>query len=77
MEKVLKLTRKRQITLPKRMLERLSLDSGDIVILRLEGSRIIIEKGPKPLEEVWGLLKDKAQEVGDIDAYVRAMRGER
>jgi AbrB family looped-hinge helix DNA binding protein len=77
MEKVLKLTRKRQLTIPKKMLEKLSLDAGDTIVLRVEEGRIIIEKGPKPLDEVWGILKDKAQTVGDIDDYVRSLRGER
>lgn len=77
MEKALKLTRKRQITIPKKILEKLSIDAGDTLVLRLEENRIVLEKGPRPLDEVWGMLKDKAEEVGDVDAYVRAMRGER
>ncbi len=77
MEKMLKLTRKRQITIPKKMLEKLSIDAGDTLLLRVEKDRIVLEKGPRPLDEVWGKLRDKAQEVGDIEAYVRSMRGER
>lgn len=77
MEKVLRLTRKRQITIPKKILEKLFLDAGDALVLRVEGDRIVLEKGPRPLDEVWGISKEKAEEVGDIDAYVRAMRGER
>ena len=41
---IVKVTRKRQITLPKEACERLGIAPGDYVRVYVEGNRVIVEK---------------------------------
>lgn len=41
---IVKVTRKRQITLPKEVCEKLNISPGDYVKVFVEGSRIVVER---------------------------------
>jgi len=49
LEKKMRVGKKRAIYLPKRFLKILGLKEGDLVIVKVEGKRIVIEKAPDPL----------------------------
>jgi len=53
-EFIVKVTRKGQVTIPKRFREILSIDEGDSLYVRLEGDRVILTKPgiPEPGEPV-------------------------
>ncbi len=65
---IVKVTRKRQITLPKEVCEKLNISPGDYVKVFVEGSRIVVEKVLSP-EELAGILnpgysiRDLAEEL--------------
>jgi len=49
-----KVTRKGQVTIPKEIRERLGIKEGDVLLVREEGSRVLLEKVglPEPGEPV-------------------------
>ena len=49
LEKKMRVGKKRAIYMPKRFLNVLGLKEGDLVVVRVEGKRIVIEKAPDPL----------------------------
>lgn len=52
---IVKVTRKRQLTLPKEVCDRLGISPGDYVKVYVEGNRVIIEK-VLSLSELAGIL---------------------
>ena len=56
-----KVTRKYQITIPKSIREKLGLRVGDILIVKTDGKRIILEpiseRTKNPLEDMLNLIK--------------------
>jgi bifunctional DNA-binding transcriptional regulator/antitoxin component of YhaV-PrlF toxin-antitoxin module len=62
-----------QIVLPPEVGEQLKLKDGDIISVRVEGERVILEKQARsPLDESFGLWSD----VSDGAAYVNKLREE-
>ena len=51
---VVKVTRKGQVTLPKEVRDMLGIREGDLLLVRVEGNRVILTKGeiPTPGEPV-------------------------
>lgn len=63
-----------QVTLPKRLRERLGLAPGTRVVFEPSASGLLVRKtagGSGPLREVYGTLKDGIK----TDAYLRRLRG--
>jgi bifunctional DNA-binding transcriptional regulator/antitoxin component of YhaV-PrlF toxin-antitoxin module len=59
------------IKLPEEILERLGLTKGDIVSVRLEGSKIILEKrDDSPVDASFGIWSD----MPDSSEYVNNLR---
>jgi bifunctional DNA-binding transcriptional regulator/antitoxin component of YhaV-PrlF toxin-antitoxin module len=59
------------IKLPEEILERLGLTKGDIVSVRLEGSKIILEKrDDSPVDASFGIWSD----IPDTCEYVNNLR---
>lgn len=72
-----RITRKGQVTLPKRIREALGLRQGDIVDFKIApDKRVVIVKGgsPSPFDKYFGFLKDK--KGMDVDEIIREIRGE-
>ena len=67
-----RLSTKRQITLPARMVRSLGLEAGAVIILRLEGDRIVLLPAPESYTESLGGSLEGV--YGDADEYVREER---
>jgi len=55
-----KVTRKYQVTIPKSIREKLNIRVGDILLIKTDGTRIILEpiiKRSNPLEDMLNLIK--------------------
>ncbi len=52
---IVKVTRRRQVTIPKEIGDKLGIKEGDYVRVRLEGERIVLEK-VLGLEDLSGVL---------------------
>ncbi len=52
---IVKVTRKRQVTIPKEIGEKLGIGEGDYLRVRLEGKKIVMEK-VRGLEDLMGIL---------------------
>ncbi len=52
---VVKVLRKRQVTIPKEIAEELDIREGDYLVMRVEGGRLVIEK-LDPLDLLRGFL---------------------
>ena len=64
---IVKVTKKYQITIPKSIREKLNIRVGDILLVKTDGTRIILEpiiKRSNPLEDMLNLIKRPL----DIDA---------
>lgn len=70
-----KLSSKNQITIPKKVIEALGLESGDRLRLEVEDEKIILE-GPArlrtPTEELYGSVKKKLDAVRAIRDFRKA-----
>lgn len=56
---------KRQITLPKRLLEEVGLKIGNKLIIRIKDNKIILEPQPKSLTKYYkGLGKESWRRIG-------------
>ncbi len=70
-----KLSSKNQITIPKKVVEALGLESGDRLGLEVEDERIILIRPSKvanPTEELYGSLKKKLDAVEAIRDFRKA-----
>ncbi len=47
-EEYVKVTRKGQVTIPKRIREALGISEGDVLLVREEGGRVVLEKPGLP-----------------------------
>ncbi len=57
----IKVTTKYQITIPKSIRKKLNIKAGDILLVRTDGTRIILEpiiKRSNPLEDMLNLIKE-------------------
>lgn len=52
---MVKVTRKRQVTIPKEIGEKLGIEEGDYLKVRLEGNKIVMEK-VRSLKDLMGIL---------------------
>ncbi|MFN8423345.1 MAG: AbrB/MazE/SpoVT family DNA-binding domain-containing protein [Anaerolineae bacterium] len=69
----IRVSSKRQITIPARMARSLGLSAGDRLILRLEGDRLIGVRAPDSYADAFaGALRGAWG--GDVDGYVEAER---
>ncbi|MCL5677250.1 MAG: AbrB/MazE/SpoVT family DNA-binding domain-containing protein [Firmicutes bacterium] len=73
---VVKLSSKRQITLPAQICRSLSLHKGDHLILEIKDGRIVLSAAPK---DFTGYLKGIAKgvygnSIKEVDAYVQKER---
>jgi AbrB family looped-hinge helix DNA binding protein len=68
-----KVSEKGQITVPKRMRERLGIRPGDELDVVDEGDRIVLRKAPPddPVAAVYGIIGTNL----DTDAIIEDMRG--
>ncbi len=48
LERRIRVGKKRALYLPKEILEAVGLHEGDMVIVRVEGERIVVERAPDP-----------------------------
>ena len=63
-----------QVTLPKKLRERLRLDAGTKVTFKASPQGIVIRRASgvgSPVRDVYGVLKDRVR----TDAYLRKLRG--
>lgn len=69
----MKVTRRGQVTIPKRIRERLRIEEGSEIEFTVEGARVVIRKKGRanPFRSWLGFLK----RPGKSDALVRGMRG--
>ncbi len=71
---VVKVSRKYQIVIPRKIREALSLQSGDRLLLRLENDRVVMRLRPRSLtRHLRGLHKEVWQDV-DALSYVEQER---
>jgi len=61
MLKTVRITSKRQITIPAAIFKRLNLNEGDRLIVNIDQGKIVMEKAKALLDELAGSLKPPAE----------------
>jgi len=75
MEVSVKISKKGQITLPKRVREALGVKAGEKLVIKEEEGKVLIEKAPSsPFDEFYGYLNIEGVTTDEI---MKEIRGER
>lgn len=73
MKTTAKLSSKSQITIPAWVRRRLGLAPGSVVVLRVDGCRLVVDSVDEAIRSLQGALRGV---YGDPDRYVRELRAE-